>query len=195
MMEFKLPQINGADVARMIRDTKNANSQTPIVAVTGYLKELASPHHFDGLIEKPPTTSKLTELMCRLCNWKAPLPGQSSSSPIGYPQPSGLRQESLRLEDSPTSGSSGFAHMPGSSFRGSSREDSISSSLFGDNESFMNDDVHVVISRKAADDWDDTSGLGISSDETTLDPQELIKAPPHLLHGDTAPGRLEHKLL
>jgi serine/threonine-protein kinase RIM15 len=56
MMEFKLPQINGEDVARMIRDTKTANSQTPIVAITGYLKELQAPHHFDALIEKPPTT-------------------------------------------------------------------------------------------------------------------------------------------
>jgi serine/threonine-protein kinase RIM15 len=192
MMEFKLPQINGADVARMIRDTKNANSQTPIVAVTGYLKELASPHHFDGLIEKPPTTSKLTELMCRLCNWKAPLPGQISSSPMGYPQPSGLRQESLRLEYSPTSASSGYAHMPGSSFKGSSRGDSITSSLFGDNESFMNDDIAVVINRKATDDWDNTGGLGISSDETLLDPQELIKALPQLHHEQTAPGRMEH---
>ena len=192
MMEFKLPQINGADVARMIRDTKNANSQTPIVAVTGYLKELQAPHHFDSLIEKPPTTSKLTEVMCRLCQWKAPLPGQSYASPIGYPQPSGLRQESLRLEDSPTSGSSGYAHMPGSSFRGSSREDSISSSLFGDSESFMNDDVPVVINRKVTDEWDETSGLGISSDETLIDPQELIKAPPMLMHENTAPGRMEH---
>lgn len=190
MMEFKLPQINGADVARMIRDTKNVNSQTPIVAVTGYLKELASPHHFDGLIEKPPTTSKLTELMCRLCNWKAPAPGQTSSSPLGYPQPSGLRQESLRVEDSPTSASSGYAHIPGSSFRGSSREDSISSSLFGDNESFMNDDVPVVISRKATDDWENASGLGISSDEP-FDNQELINALPKLVHERTAPARLE----
>ena len=55
LMEFKLPQVNGADVARMIRDTRNANSHTPIVAVTGYLKELMAPHHFDALIEKPPT--------------------------------------------------------------------------------------------------------------------------------------------
>ena len=50
MMEFRLPQVNGADVARMIRDTKNANTTTPIVAVTGYLKELQAPHYFDALI-------------------------------------------------------------------------------------------------------------------------------------------------
>ncbi|KUJ11071.1 putative Serine/threonine-protein kinase cek1 [Mollisia scopiformis] len=197
MMEFKLPQINGADVARMIRDTKNANMHTPIVAVTGYLKELQTPHHFDALIEKPPTTSKLSETMCRLCQWKAPPAGQNTSNPIGYPQPSGLRQESLRLEDSPTSGSSGYAHMPGSSFRGSSREDSISSSMFGDNESFMNEDIPVVISRKATGDWDENSGLGISNEEAILDSRDLPKSlPPHLLHEESAPGRMEvvHKL-
>jgi serine/threonine-protein kinase RIM15 len=194
MMEFKLPQINGADVARMIRDTKNVNSTTPIVAITGYLKELQAPHHFDELIEKPPTTSKLTEVMCRLCQWKAPTPGQTTSAPIGYPQPSGLRQESLRLEDSPTSGSSGFAHLPGSSFRGSSREDSISSSLYGDTDSLMNDDVHVVISRKATGDWDD-GGLNISSEDTMLDSRDLRKPlPAHLLHEESAPGRMEHKI-
>jgi serine/threonine-protein kinase RIM15 len=196
MMEFKLPQINGADVARMIRETKNANSQTPIVAVTGYLKELQDPHHFDALIDKPPTTSKLTEAMCKLCQWKAPAPGQTVSNPIPYPQPSGLRQESLRLEDSPTSGSSGFAHMPGSSFRGSSREDSISSSMF--DEPFLNEDVPVVISRKATGDWDEPGGLGITSpEEAILDSRDLPKAlPPHLLHEESAPGRMEiiHKI-
>ncbi|KAH6723386.1 putative Serine/threonine-protein kinase cek1 [Leptodontidium sp. MPI-SDFR-AT-0119] len=192
MMEFKLPQINGADVARMIRDTKNANSSTPIVAVTGYLKELQAPHHFDALIEKPPTTSKLTDAMCRLCQWKAPAPGQITSNPLGYPQPSGLRQESLRLEDSPTSnGSLSYAHIPGS-YRGSSRADSRDSSLFGDSGSLANEDVHVVISRKATGDWDDTSGLGISNDEAMLDSRDLPKAlPPRLLHEESAPGRME----
>ncbi|PMD41640.1 putative Serine/threonine-protein kinase cek1 [Hyaloscypha variabilis F] len=197
MMEFKLPQINGADVARMIRETKNANSQTPIVAVTGYLKELQDPHHFDALIDKPPTTSKLTEAMCKLCQWKAPMPGQTVSNPIPYPQPSGLRTESLRLEDSPTSGSSGYAHALGSSFRGSSRGDSISSSMFGDSESMMNEDVPVVISRKATGDWDEPGGLGISSEEAILDSRDLPKAfPPHLLHEESAPGRMEvvHKI-
>jgi CheY-like chemotaxis protein len=77
MMEFKLPKISGADVARIIRETINANSKTPIVAITGYVKELQVPHYFDALIEKPPTTSKLTEAMRRLCNWKAPAPSQT----------------------------------------------------------------------------------------------------------------------
>lgn len=190
MMEFKLPQINGADVARMIRDTKNANSHTPIVAVTGYLKELQAPHHFDALIEKPPTTSKLTEAMCRLCQWKAPAPGQITAITL-YHQPSGLRQESIRLEDSPTSSSSvGYNHA-GSSFRGSSREDSISSSMYGDNDSLANDDVHVMISRKATGDWGEHGGLGIH-EEAPFDLQDPPKtAAPRLVHEESAPGRME----
>lgn len=86
--------------------------------------------------------------------------------------------------------------MPGSSFRGSSREESISSSIFGDSESFMNDDVPVVISRKATDDWDEVGGLGISNDETLHDSQGLVKAaPPHLLTEHSAPARMEqHKI-
>lgn len=187
MMEFKLPQINGADVARMIRDTKNVNSQTPIVAITGYLKELQQPHHFDALIEKPPTTSKLTEVMCRFCEWKAPSPGQSNLL-SSYPQPSGLRKENIRLDDSPTSNSSGFAQMPGSSLRASSREDSIDSSQF--DESFMNEDIPVVISRKATDNWDEISGLGITGEDAMLDQEQPFK--PQLLHELSAPGRMEH---
>jgi serine/threonine-protein kinase RIM15 len=191
MMEFKLPQINGADVARMVRETKNANSQTPIVAITGYLKELQQPHYFDELIEKPPTTSKLTEVLCRLCQWKVPSPGQASAGALAYPMPSGLRQESLRLDDSPTSGSSGYAQMPGSSFRGSSREDSITSSLFGDSESIMTDDVPVIISRKTTGDWDET-GLGITNDEIMLESPDLTKASlPHLIHQTSALAKME----
>jgi serine/threonine-protein kinase RIM15 len=68
--------------------------------------------------------------------------------------------------------------------------------MFGDNESFMNDDVPVVISRKATGDWDENSGLGISSEEAVLDSRDLPKPlPPHLLHQESAPGQMEHKLL
>ncbi|KAI9819602.1 MAG: rim15, signal transduction response regulator [Pycnora praestabilis] len=191
MMEFKLPQISGADVARMIRDTKNANSQTPIVAVTGYLKELQAPHHFDALMEKPATISKLIEVMCRLCQWRAPPPGYNPAQPSAI-VPSGLRQESVRLDDSPNSNSSGFANMPGSSFRGSSREDSISSSFFGDNvESATSDDVSIIINQQAADGWGE-SGLGIS-EEAVVDPKPLLKSMPHLVHTESAPGLIESR--
>ncbi|KAK6597020.1 hypothetical protein H4I96_09672 [Botrytis cinerea] len=160
MMEFKLPQLNGADVARMIRETKNANSQTPIVAITGYLKELQAPHQFDALIEKPPTASKLTEVLCRLSLLL------------------------LRLV---------FAHMPAGSFRGSSREDSISSSLFEDTEAFPTDDLPVVINRRPTGDWDET-GLGISNEVDMIEDNELPKLPPpNLLPSSPSPMRLEHR--
>ncbi|KAE8832875.1 hypothetical protein PTNB73_09723 [Pyrenophora teres f. teres] len=198
MMEFRLPQVNGADVARMIRDTKNANTHTPIVAVTGYLKELQAPHYFDALIEKPPTVAKLTDTLSRLCQWKAPPPNWTPSQMIPSMMPSGLRQESSRQEDSPTSNSSGFPPVPSGSYRGSSREDSISSSFFGDNESRASEDVPVRIHN--ADDWRERdiaramTNLGIADDAAKADPKPVVpnrSGAPDLPHGDSAPAVLE----
>ncbi|EAQ89362.1 hypothetical protein CHGG_05981 [Chaetomium globosum CBS 148.51] len=117
-LEFRLPQLSGSDVARMIRDTKHANTHTPMVAITSYLKELPAPQYFDSLVEKPISSSKLTEVLSTLCHWKAPVPGQTSSLSLAlpHPVPSGLRQESLRLEDSPTSASSGYLIRSSASF-------------------------------------------------------------------------------
>ncbi|KAF2636152.1 hypothetical protein P280DRAFT_522400 [Massarina eburnea CBS 473.64] len=198
MMEFKLPQVNGADVARMIRDTKNANSNTPIVAVTGYLKDLQAPHHFDALIEKPPTITKLSDTLGKLCQWKAPPPNWTPSQNT-YPSmmPSGLRQESTRQEDSPTSNASSFPPMPSGSYHGSSREDSISSSFFGDSESRAGDDVPVIIARHNVDDWRERdlarvmSGLGISEDGANADPDERQKLDLHDITPASAPPVLE----
>lgn len=204
MMEFRLPQVNGADVARMIRDTKNANSNTPIVAVTGYLKELSAPHHFDALIEKPPTIAKLADTLGKLCQWKQPPPNWTPSQSLFQSiTPSGLRQESTRQEDSPTSNSSGFPPVPSGSYRGSSREDSISSSFFGDNDSRAGEDLPVIVARHGVDDWRDRDlarvmgGLGISEDVTSnADPKTLGNFPAprdlHLPHGGSAPPVLEN---
>ncbi|KAK0730839.1 hypothetical protein B0H67DRAFT_639292 [Lasiosphaeris hirsuta] len=191
-MEFRLPQISGADVARMIRETKNSNSNTPIVAITAYLKELQAPHYFDSLIEKPISSSKLTEVLGTLCQWKPASPNQINtlSLPLPHPIPSGLRQESLRLEDSPTSGSSGYAHRSSSSFR----EDSITSSVFGDSESVSTDDIPVLISRKATGDWDE-GGLGISGpEEILMGPTDPVKPslPPQIITQQSAPAQVEH---
>jgi serine/threonine-protein kinase RIM15 len=190
MMEYRLPQINGADVARMIRKTKNANSTTPIVAVTGYLKELPPDHYFDGLIEKPPTVLKLTEIMTRLCQWRPPPPHGAPSPYAQLPPLSHLRQESLRTEDSPTSNSSSFgAQNPPGSYRGSSREDSISSSFFGDMD-VRTDDPSVAFSKQSTEDWHDRElsqafdGLGISEDPPDDEPKEAGNLQPY-------PGSLE----
>jgi serine/threonine-protein kinase RIM15 len=194
LMEYKLPQLNGADVARMIRDTKNVNSHTPIVCVTGYLKELPPSHHFDGLIDKPPTTTKLTEILGRLCQWKPPPANWTGERYSPLPL-SSLRQESGKNEGSPTtSNSSGFgASLPSGDYRLSSREDSISSSWFGDERT---DDVPVAIKQSSMEDWPDHNllaafdGLGIS-DGALYEADTKITIP-SLTHQMSAPGSLEH---
>ena len=193
MMEFKLPQINGADVARMIRDTKNANTQTPIIAVTGYLKELPQTHHFDSLIEKPPTLEKLEAALSNLCQWKPPPEGYNVQQAQSIPH-SSLRQENRRSEDSPSSQSSGpFAHMPGTSYGRSSREDSISSSFFGDASSTTTDDVPVIVSGQLAQDWAG-NGLGIS-DASPVEPKPFFHPGlPHLLHHNSAPPAVNFRI-
>ena len=188
MMEVKLPQLNGADVARMIRGTKNANQQTPIIAVTGYLKELPQNHHFDSLIEKPPTLAKLTEALSNLCQWKPPS-ADWRPEPLQH-TPSGLRQESHPSEDSPSSQSSGpFARIPGMSYRASSREDSVaSSSLYGDMSTTASDGGPVIISHHG-DEWS-SNGLGIT--EEAYDSKQFIHPGlPHLLHFNSDPPILD----
>lgn len=162
IMEFKLPQVNGEDVARMIRETKNANCLTPIVACTGYLKELQAPHHFDTLIEKPPTPSKLSDVLSRLCHWKPPPAGWTPppvpSHPPGF-HSSGLRNESLTTEESPTS-TSGFPHIFSS--KESSREDSMSSaSVFTDVEARL-EDQPTTATKPFEETARKGSGLGIA---------------------------------
>ncbi|KAK0278074.1 rim15, signal transduction response regulator [Friedmanniomyces endolithicus] len=200
MMEYKLPHMNGADVARMIRDTKNANSHTPIVCVTGYLKELQAPHHFDALLEKPPTKEKLENVMGQLCQWKPAPEGwkASSAQPIPISNP---RHNSMATDDSPTTTSSmgGFSQAATSSTWRStsdtaSREDSISS--FGEAESHVGS-IPVIISRQAT--WDDElernfGGLGISKHLSLSPEPEWHKAPlytpPTLQHEVSAPAKL-----
>jgi serine/threonine-protein kinase RIM15 len=202
LMEYKLTQINGADVARMVKDTKNANSHTPIVCVTGYLKELPPSHHFDDLMDKPPTVAKLTEVLGKFCQWKAPPPNWT---PAQYPvMPfSGLRQESVKSEESPISASSSYGvAIPSSSYRGSSREDSISSSWYGDTEG-RTEDVTMTHGKQLPVDWHDHDlvqafdGLGISRDipdESELKPTTQVPSRTMipLRHEESAPPILEH---
>lgn len=190
-LEYRLPQINGADVARMIRETKNTNAHTPIVAITAYLKELQAPHYFDSLIEKPISSSKLTEVLRNLCQWRPESPQRSSSGSVApAPVPINLRKLNPRSDDSPTSSISAFAPRHGSAML-SSREDSMTSSVFGDSESVMTDDIPVVISRKATGDWEE-GGLGIAeSDILSSGAEGSPKNIPHLLTQQSAPGQME----
>ncbi|KAK2850626.1 hypothetical protein FQN49_005475, partial [Arthroderma sp. PD_2] len=196
MTEFKLPQINGADVARMIRETRSVNTHTPIIAVTGYLKDLPETHHFDSLIEKPPTLQKLTEILCKFCQWKPPPKDESpvTSNPASY---SALRQRSGALEDSPSSGSSGFVTIPTGSYRGSSREDSIDSSSFvGEFEPPRSDDIPVIVGHRPSEGWERNrgGGLGITEDVPSGLTRPVVAeypsstTPPNLLHATSAPA-------
>jgi serine/threonine-protein kinase RIM15 len=200
--EFKLPVLNGADLARMIRKTKNINAHTPIVAVTGYLKELPPNHFFDGLIDKPPTIQKLTDILGRLCQWRPPPPTAHAlpwQAPTAF---SHLRHSALlHADDSPTSLSSGFA-VPSSSYRGSSRTDSISSSFFGDNDSRSGEPVTqpLVIDsaskNSAISEWQDKDlarnfeGLGImdfSPTDSVLEGKGATPPFPSLDHSISEP--------
>lgn len=189
-LEYRLPQINGADVARMIRETKNTNAHTPIVAITAYLKELQAPHYFDSLIEKPISSSKLTEVLRGLCQWRPESPQRSNSGSVApAPVPLNLRKLQPRSDDSPTSSISAFAGRQGSAMM-SSREDSMSSSVFGDSESIMTDDL-PVISRKPTGDWEE-GGLGIAeADILSSGTEGSPKNVPHLLTQQSAPGQME----
>ena len=195
MMEYKLPQINGIDVARMIRDTKSANTHTPIVAITGYLKELPDVHQFDSLIQKPPTLTKLTEALCKYCVWKPPPKDLKLSAPLTIPALSSGQeiQGAQQSQDSPSSVTSSLAPTTSwSSWKGaSSREDSIASSFFGEVEPLKNDEAPIIISRQAANEWNGKvglGGLGISEEILTDKNAFILTGFPHLVHTESAPA-------
>ncbi|KAJ5966654.1 hypothetical protein N7501_002902 [Penicillium viridicatum] len=192
MTEYRLPQVNGVDFARMVRETRSANRHTPIIAVTGYLKDLPENHNFDALIQKPPTLPKLTEALSQWCMWKPPPTDYVPSQPVPVPG-SGARSSAVTNEDSPSSASSGFVLNPPSSYRGSSRDDSLSSSVFGDMESFKPDEIPVIINRNS-DAWDQGhGGLGISEEpaEHPGSPSPNAVPVPHLLHAASAPAAMD----
>ena len=186
-MEFKLPLMNGVDVARMIRDTKSANTTTPVVCITGYLKDLPETHHFDTLMQKPPTISKLTEALCKYCDWKPPSKDSRLAPPLAIPH--NTRRDTLQSQDSPSSVASSIAPtMPDSSYKGSTgREDSIGSGGFlSDLESLKADDIPVIVSRSATDEWA-KGGLGISDDIVISRKPYVQSGFPHLVHTESAP--------
>lgn len=187
--EFKLPVISGHDVARMIRDTKTANTTTPIVCITGYLKELPEVHQFDTLIQKPPTIHKLTEVLAKYCNWKPPPKDFKLTVPLTIP-PAIPRPDPQTSQDSPSSAASSLAlTMPDLSYRGSSREDSIGSGFFSDLDSLKSDELPVIVSRAATNEWaTGAGGLGISEESTTHHKGHLRGGFPHSMHTESAPG-------
>ena len=189
MTEYKLPQVNGADFSRMVRETRSANRHTPIIAVTGYLKDLPETHYFDALIQKPPTLSKLTEALCKWCMWKPPPKDFDLAQHLPVSMPT-FRQTSQSNDDCLSSASSSFVPNPPSSCRGSSRGDSVSS-IFGDMDTTKAEEIPLIINRNH-DDWNPgQGGLGISEDAHPGSPDPKAVPIPHLLHAVSAPAAMD----
>lgn len=76
LIEYKLPRSTGADVARLIHNTVNPNTDTPVVAmaVLNHVKEGNDGNNSDfaGVIEKPLTEEKLVSQLEQQCNWARP---------------------------------------------------------------------------------------------------------------------------
>lgn len=183
--EYKLPLANGVDLARMIKDTKSANTHTPIVCITGYLKDLPDEHQFDSLLQKPPTLTKLTEALCKYCMWKPPPKDYKPTLPLVFP--------THRPQDSPSSVSSKAPTMAGSSAGGTNLtydDGSVSSiGFFSDRDSVKTDDqISVVISRAGTDDWS-RGGLGISGDGPA-ETSHFQTTIPRLLKTESAPAHV-----
>lgn len=69
ILEYRLAKTNGSDVARMIHNTMNRNTHTPVLAMTKFVKEAKESTGFKGIMEKPPTVEKLVDQLKTLCNW------------------------------------------------------------------------------------------------------------------------------
>jgi serine/threonine-protein kinase RIM15 len=141
LMDTKLPQINGSDAARMIRETKNVNAHTPIVAVSSAIKtleELGTSHHFNALAGKPVLLSELSEILSRLCQWK---PAPPNWTPFRDMSSSTQQFES---KDSPPLNSSSIPHMPSGSHRDFNWEDISLSNYLGDSQGRRGEDVTYI---------------------------------------------------
>lgn len=61
----KLEKVSVVDVVKLIRNTDNANSLTPIIAITSFYKDTLSFKLFDDIIEKPVTETKIEAILSK----------------------------------------------------------------------------------------------------------------------------------
>ncbi|KAI5796641.1 hypothetical protein EDC01DRAFT_614251 [Geopyxis carbonaria] len=186
LMEFKLPQINGEDVARMIRTSRNPNSATPIVAVTGYLKDLSDPQHFDELMEKPATPSKLTDVLERQCFWKAP--------PLERP-PFGERKESISVKN--TTLLTGRISPSVERFMANARAHNPEPSPLEDREPISSNTGtdSILMSRCTTHEWEKLDiGSRLAMEPDDIKPSSRAVSA-NLIHQETAPPRLQSQTL
>ncbi|PWN42674.1 hypothetical protein IE81DRAFT_313263 [Ceraceosorus guamensis] len=81
-VDVSLPIVNGQDVARMVKSTRNINSSTPIVALASFDRDTglnASGSVFDAVLAKPLELSDVCEVLPRLGFTKEP-PRRSAGS-------------------------------------------------------------------------------------------------------------------
>lgn len=62
---LRLPKVEAVDAVKLIKYTLGVNSNTPVIAVTGYAKEAADLGIFDDVVEKPVDTAELRTAMQR----------------------------------------------------------------------------------------------------------------------------------
>lgn len=76
LIEYKLPRSTGADVARLIHNTVNPNTDTPVVAMAmSWLVREGTENGrnaFADVVEKPLTEEKIVALLEQQCSWVRP---------------------------------------------------------------------------------------------------------------------------
>ncbi len=134
----------GDDVSRTIRETKNPNSHTPIVAVTAYSIDPHTPDSFDALIEEPVSSSKLIEVLGKLCGWQPAAPSDL--------QEETAEKESQRGENSSTQGLPSYASQ--SAGTAAHQDDTASSGPGNSGPPPRGDDIPDVAYRVTSAGWE-----------------------------------------
>lgn len=66
---LRLPKVEAPDAVKLIRYTSGVNSNTPVVAITGYAKEAQQAKCFDEVLEKPTNSNEVRNCLVEFCNW------------------------------------------------------------------------------------------------------------------------------
>lgn len=66
---LRLPKVEAPDAVKLIRYTSGVNSNTPVVAITGYATEAQQAKCFDEVLEKPTNSNEVRNCLVELCNW------------------------------------------------------------------------------------------------------------------------------
>lgn len=62
---LRLSKVDAIDAVKLIKYTNGVNSETPILAVTGFAKEAQDLGVFDGILEKPVDLAQIKQLVCK----------------------------------------------------------------------------------------------------------------------------------